>query len=167
LTGIDANAPVAAAGLDGIEERMLYLDTAVTLPDGMLTKVDRASMAAGLEVRVPLLDHRVVEYAWRLPYTAKVHRGSGKMILRRVLDRYVPRQLIERPKMGFDPPIDTWLRGPLRDWAGDLLEPRALADAGLDPGPVRRRWAEHQAGTRNRGYPLWTVLMYQAWRETL
>jgi asparagine synthase (glutamine-hydrolysing) len=170
LIGVAA-PPVTAGpgfdGIDGVEERMLYLDTAMTLPDGMLTKVDRASMGTGLEVRVPLLDHRVVEFAWRLPYTAKVRRGRGKWILRQVLDRYVPRGLVERPKMGFDPPIDAWLRGPLRDWAGDLLASATLADAGIDPAPVRRRWAEHQAGTRNRGYALWTVLMYQAWRDTL
>ncbi|HMF05116.1 MAG TPA: asparagine synthase (glutamine-hydrolyzing), partial [Acidimicrobiia bacterium] len=167
LTGVDVSPEVGAAAVDGVEERMLYLDTAVTLPDDMLTKVDRASMGASLEVRVPLLDHRVVELAWRLPYAAKVHHGSGKRILRQVLDRYVPRHLVERPKMGFDPPIDTWLRGPLRDWAGDLLDRRALALAGIDPAPVHRRWAEHQASTRNHGYPLWTVLMYQSWRETL
>jgi asparagine synthase (glutamine-hydrolysing) len=157
----------AAPGIDGVADQMLYLDTAVTLPDGMLTKVDRASMGESLEVRTPLLDHRVVELAWRLPYAAKVHRGEGKWILRRVLDRYLPRELVDRPKMGFDPPIDAWLREPLRDWASDLLDPRALKDAGLEPGPVRRYWSEHQAGTRNRGGPLWTVLMYQAWRATL
>ena len=108
-----------------------------------------------------------VELAWRLPYTAKVNRGSGKRILRQVLDRYVPRHLVERPKMGFDPPIDTWLRGPLRGWAADLLDPRELINAGIDPAPVRSRWAEHQAGARNHGYALWTVLMYQSWRDTL
>jgi asparagine synthase (glutamine-hydrolysing) len=167
LAGLDAHPLIAAAGIDGVEERMLYLDTAVTLPDGMLTKVDRASMGASLEVRVPLLDHRVVELAWRLPYAAKVYRRYGKRILRQVLDKYVPQHLVRRPKMGFDPPIDAWLRGPLRDWAGDLLDQRALAGAGINPAPVRQRWAEHQAGTRNRGYPLWTVLMYLAWRDTL
>jgi asparagine synthase (glutamine-hydrolysing) len=167
LTGVDAPPMVGGPAVDGVEEHMLYLDTTVTLPDGMLTKVDRASMGASLEVRVPLLDYRVVELAWHLPYTAKVHRGSGKRILRQVLDRYVPRDLVERPKMGFDPPIDTWLRGPLRGWAGDLLDSRALADAGIDPTPVRRRWTEHQAGARNHGYALWTVLMYQSWRDTL
>jgi asparagine synthase (glutamine-hydrolysing) len=167
LVGADAAPLAAAPGIDGVAEQMLYLDTAITLPDGMLTKVDRASMGESLEVRTPLLDHRVVEFAWRLPYMAKVRRGVGKWILRRVLDRYVPRQLVERPKMGFDPPIDAWLRKPLRDWAADLLDARSLTAAGIDPAPVRRYWNEHQAGTRNRGGPLWTVLMYQAWRETL
>src|SRR5262249_20874576 len=127
LTGVNVSPEVGAAAVDGVEERLLYLDTAVTLPDDMPTNGDRAAIGASLEVRVPLLDHRVVELAWRLPYAAKVHHGSGKRILRQVLDRYVPRHLVERPKMGFDPPIDTWLRGPLRDWAGDLLDRRALA----------------------------------------
>jgi asparagine synthase (glutamine-hydrolysing) len=167
LVGREATQFAVASGVDGVAERMLYLDTAVTLPDGMLTKVDRASMAAGLEVRVPLLDHRVVEFAWHLPYAAKVHGRSGKWILRQVLDRYVPRRLVERPKMGFDPPIDAWLCGPLKGWADELLAPRALDSVGIDPAPVRRRWVEHQAGRRNWGYPLWTVLMYQAWRDTL
>ena len=167
LVGIDADpmGPTPAARTP--EERMLNLDTAVTLPDGMLTKVDRASMAASLEVRVPLLDHRVVELAWRLPYAANVNRGVGKRLLRRVLDRYVPHQLVDRPKMGFDPPIGAWLRGPLRQWAADLLDPHALATAGINSAPVRQRWADHQAGKRNWACALWTVLMYQAWRETL
>jgi len=156
----------APEGIGDFAEQMLSLDTAVTLPDGMLTKVDRASMGESLEVRTPLLDHRVVELAWRLPYKAKVNRSTDKWILRRVVDRYVPRQLVDRPKMGFDPPIDAWLRGPLRDWGADLLAPEALAVGGIDPDRVRHYWAEHQAGTRNRGSPLWTVLMYQAWRES-
>jgi asparagine synthase (glutamine-hydrolysing) len=167
LIGRDASPRAAAQGVDSVAEQMLYLDTAVTLPDGMLTKVDRASMGASLEVRVPLLDHRVVERAWHLPYSAKVHGRAGKWILRQVLDRYVPRHLVERPKMGFDPPIDAWLRGPLKGWADELLAPPALDGAGIELAPVRRRWVQHQSGRRNWGYALWTVLMYQAWREIL
>jgi len=149
----------------GPAERMLFLDTARTLPDQMLVKVDRASMGVSLEVRVPLLDHRVVELGWRLPYAAKARRAGGKWILREVLRRYLPDQLVDRPKMGFDPPLDAWLRGPLREWAEDLLAPRGIAAGGLDPQPVAIRWREHQAGRRNCGYALWTILMYLAWRD--
>jgi asparagine synthase (glutamine-hydrolysing) len=115
---------------------------------------------------VPLLDHRVVAYAWTLPRRFKIRGGEGKWLLRRVLDRYVPRRLIDRPKMGFAVPIDSWLRGPLRDWAETLLAPKRLAADGLlRVEPVRRAWAQHLAGTRNWQYPLWTLLMLQAWRE--
>ena len=146
--------------------RLQFLDMATYLPDDILTKVDRATMAVGLEGRVPLLDHRVVAYAWTLPLRFKVRGGQGKWLLRRVLDRYVPRRLIDRPKMGFGVPIDAWLRGPLREWAEQLLAPgRACVRRLRAAEPVRQAWQEHLAGTRNWQYPLWTVLMLQAWRE--
>jgi asparagine synthase (glutamine-hydrolysing) len=158
--------PTIRDTIPGYVERMQFLDLVTYLPDDILVKVDRASMAMGLEVRVPLIDHRVVDFAFRLPLRLKLRGGTSKWLLRQILYRYVPKALVERPKMGFGVPIDSWLRGPLRDWAESLLDRGRLARGGLiDPEPVRRAWEEHLSGRRNWQYRLWTVLMLEAWRE--
>jgi asparagine synthase (glutamine-hydrolysing) len=150
----------------GLLERMMLRDLTGYLPDGILTKVDRASMQFGLEVRVPLLDHRVAEFAWRLPVHFKIHAGESKWILRRVLDRYVPRSLVDRGKTGFAVPVAAWLRGPLREWGEALLgDERLRRDGILVPDVIRRRWKEHVSGRRDHQGALWNVLMFQAWYE--
>ena len=146
--------------------RMMALDGLTYLPDDILTKVDRASMAVSLETRAPFLDRDVMEFAWRLPMHMKLRDGKGKWILRQLLDRHVPRALIERPKMGFGIPLDQWLRGPLREWAGNLLaEDRLRREGYLRPEAIIPTWQAHLRGEGSFGYRLWSVLMFQAWLE--
>jgi asparagine synthase (glutamine-hydrolysing) len=161
-----AGDPRIATFIPDFVERMQFIDSQTILRDSILTTVDRASMAVSLEVRPPLLDHRVVAFSWTLPPAMKMRGRASKWALRQVLDRYVPHDLVERPKMGFDVPVGLWLRGPLRDWAEALLDERRLAAEGVfDPRPIRARWGEHLESRRNWGDALWVVLMFQAWKE--
>jgi asparagine synthase (glutamine-hydrolysing) len=146
--------------------RMMVLDGLFYLPDDILVKVDRAAMAVALETRVPFLDRDVVEFAARLPMRMKIHAGRGKWLVRKLLDKYVPTQLIDRPKMGFSIPVDAWLRGPLRPWAEDLLNTDRLKREGFfAPEEIRALWRAHLSGVASNGHRLWSVLMFQSWME--
>lgn len=168
---IGAVEPVTALGsltdLSDFTQWMMFMDTLSYLPDDILVKLDRASMGVGLEARVPFLDHRIIEFAWRMPLSMKIHNGQGKWLLRRLLyKKYVPKELIDSPKCGFGVPIGIWLRGPLRQWAESMLEVSRLKNEGFfNPEPIKRKWEEHLSGKRNWQNYLWNVLMFQAWKE--
>jgi asparagine synthase (glutamine-hydrolysing) len=166
--GARRRQPLPWVDAGSVVDQLMYCDQAGYLPDDILAKVDRATMAVSLEARVPLLDHNLVELAWRVPLACKIRDGSGKWILRQILARHLPVELFDRPKMGFGVPLGAWLRGPLQEWADGQLDPRRLAEHGLfDVDAVARRWKDHLSGdgpTSGAGR-LWTVLMFQAWLE--
>jgi len=152
--------------LTDLTQRMMYLDMISYLPDDILVKVDRATMGVSLESRIPFLDHRIVEFAWRIPLSMKIRNNQGKWLLRQVLYQYVPKELIERPKMGFGIPLDSWLRGPLKEWAENLLAKNRLKEEGFfHTNLIQQKWEEHLSGKRNWQYYLWNVLMFEAWLE--
>jgi asparagine synthase (glutamine-hydrolysing) len=160
--------PTRRARTPGITEAMMYVDSVLYLPDNILVKLDRASMGVSLEARVPLLDHRIFEFAWTLPTRWKVRGRVGKRPLRRIVGKHVPPALLDRPKMGFGVPLEEWLRGPLKDWAEALIARERLVREGfLHADPVHTKWVEHQSGRRNWSYCLWNILMFQAWLEGL
>jgi asparagine synthase (glutamine-hydrolysing) len=147
-------------------EKMMAADTISYLPDDILVKVDRAAMANSLETRVPFLDYRIIEFAWQIPIFQKLNSNKSKLILREILYKYVPKELIERPKMGFGVPIAEWLRGPLKNWAEEILsEEKIINDDLLDYKIIKKKWDEHQSGKHNWQYHLWDVLMFQSWYD--
>ena len=148
------------------QQKMMVLDLITYLPDDILVKVDRAAMASSLETRAPFLDHKLIEYIWKIPHSLKFRKGSGKVILKNILNQYVPKNLTERPKMGFGIPIDVWLRGPLRDWGESLLDEKKMQqDNYFDTKLIRDKWNEHISGKRNWQNHLWDILMFQAWKK--
>lgn len=160
------NSPSSWVKTNSFEHWMMAIDASQYMIDDILVKVDRAAMANSLEARVPMLDHRVVEFAWQLPLEFKIRNGVGKWALREVLYKYVPKELIERPKKGFSIPLGQWLRGPLRDWAENLLNEQRLQQEGyFHPSPIRQLWSEHILGKSDHALKLWSVLMFQAWLE--
>lgn len=160
------NTPDAWPAIDCFEHWMMAMDAQTYMTDDILVKVDRAAMANSLETRVPMLDHRVIELAWRMPLSLKIRNGKGKWLLREVLYRHVPREMIERPKKGFSIPLASWLRGSLREWAESLLDSQRLHREGyFEAAPIRRKWQEHLSGKRDHSRLLWSVLMFQAWLD--
>lgn len=160
--------PDLPAGIDAAPEQMMFWDLSGYLPGDGLTKVDRASMSVSLESRAPFLDHELIKFAWRLPLQMKIRGNEGKWLSRQLLARYVPRELFERPKCGFETPLYRWLRGPLKDWANDLLsEDRLRRDGFFKPEPIRKAWRDHQSGRGRKHYELWSILMFQQWLDSL
>lgn len=153
-----------SANLQDLEHCMMYMDSISYLPDDILVKVDRAAMGVSMETRIPFIDHRLVEFAWRLPLSMKIHDGKGKWLVRKVLQKYIPDKLVERPKTGFGVPLDIWLRGPLKSWSESLIDTRRLINEGFfNAEPIQKMWLEHLSGRRNWSYHLWDILMFQQW----